>query len=772
MPNANAQTLRVHNRIHRDFTAHPITIGVPWPQGDLTDVAALSATDESGNTIPAAFKSLNAWPDGSIQWALIDTAVDLAASGDRHLTVRAESAAAPDLAHPIIVHVDGDQAVIGNGRTALTVSAQPGQLVQSWTADGRPLAEPDGLDITFEDESGQQYSVRAAAKTLSIEHANPLRAILRVEGKHAPASGDGLLDFFIRFEVFADRPEVKITYSFRNRELPTPGIVIQNLRIQLNTTVAPDATRCFTATNRTRHYLNQFMRVNNEDPHIIASDTGDIDNYKEAHDPKASHGECFVANPDVLHDPHEDKPWFLRDQKYRKQAGGEKCVWPYLALLDPQGGVLTAIGAMTSLHPKELTVQGSTFTYGLFPDWAGPLSITQGAGRSHVIYVSPVPAGADDTAIQDQYLGWEFGGMYSHVPASEPVEIAHDIDHVRRCEVFGIHMLPAYDPDKHFLFERKVTNNWIGLSLGQLGAMDQVSQWPASGFWSHGDPGAGNNEEMAGVPYFQNYLRSGFYGCFERALVGARHMMEVDHVAFSIDGFQDGGMCAHCLNHNDGSVYPSHEWFTELLFAYALTGDQQFKDTALRACENLLYWIHSEMGFHIISSDQREAGQPLINLTWCYQFNPDQRYLDGCAKIINEYLMVNAKKHGRMLDELPRSMPVKIASYGDYAAWEGMFWYWTITRDESVKQFFLEQMEWRLTEPFCAMHGGHRSTDYNPMAYAYIMSGDRRWVDQVSRPLRAVFRAAGWTISWVHIMYALNVGLELGVLSDDDVLIN
>ena len=768
MSDAMQQTVRVHNRLHRPLASQPIKTGLPWPQGALRDVADLSAIDADGSPIPAGFTVLNAWPDGSVQWALLDTFVDLGPSGDQHVTVQAKAAQSPTIPHPVVASIDGDEAVIGNGITALTISARPGEFVKSWTAGDRPLTEPNGFDISFEDESGERYSISAGVKTLSLEHANEVRAVLRVDGKHAPASGDPLMDYFVRFEVFANRPDVKITYSFRNRELPTPGMTIRNLAAELKTAQSPDATRCFTATNRTRHYLNQFMRITKEDPRIVAADTGDLDDYLQAHT-KGTSGESFVANPEVLHDPHDEKPWFLRDQKYRKQAGGEKCVWPYLALLDEHGGIVTSIRNMAGMYPKELTVLGSTFHYSLYPEWAGPLDVTQGAGRSHTICVASLPAEVDDLTIQNQYLSWEFGGLYSHVGALDCIEIIPDIQHVRRCEVFGIHMLPEYDVDGRYLFERKVLDAWIGLTYGQLGAMDQVGQWPNSGFWDFGDPGAGNNEEMGGVPYFQNYLRSGNYGCFEKAMNTAQHMMEVDHVAFSIDGFQDGGMCAHCLNHNDGSVYPSHMWFTELLFAYALTGDIEFRDTALRACENLLNWINSEAGFHVISSDQREAGQPLINLTWCYHFNRDQRYLDGCSRIIREYLMAVADRHGRMYDELPHNMPVKVARYGDYASYEGMFWYWTITGDEQVKSFFLEQMEWRLTEAVCGTHGGHRGTDYNPLAYAYIMSGDRKWVDQVSRPFRAVFSAASWPISWVHVMYALKVGMDLDLISDDDV---
>jgi hypothetical protein len=333
-----------------------------------------------------------------------------------------------------------------------------------------------------------------------------------------------------------------------------------------------------------------------------------------------------------------------------------------------------------------------------------------------------------------------------------------------------VHKLPAYDPEQRYLFERKVLDAWIGQSYGTLGAVDRVPSPATKGFWEFGDHG-GNNEEMWALVYFQNYLRAGNWDCYEVAMAMADHIVEVDYVAFSIDAYQNGGMCAHCANHNDGAAYPSHMWFTELLFAYVFTGDAEYRKAALHICENLLHWIHDRDGFTIISSDQREAGQPMINLTWCYEFNRDPRYLDGCRKIIYDYCIESARQHGRLLDEKPKAMPMKIVNYGDYATWEGMFWYWEITRDEEVKDFVLGQLKWRLELERCGMHGGHRSTDYNPAAYAYYMSGDESWLTRVARPFRGAFRAAKWPLGWVHSMYYIKLAFEHGIVTDDDVIV-
>jgi len=161
----------------------------------------------------------------------------------------------------------------------------------------------------------------------------------------------------------------------------------------------------------------------------------------------------------------------------------------------------------------------------------------------------------------------------------------------------------------------------------------------------------------------------------------------------------------------------------------------------------------------------------MINLTACYPFNRDPRYLEACRKIIDEYLVANTLKYGRMLDAKPPSCPVKLCIYGDYASYEGMFWYWSITGEEDVKRFMLSQLEWRLTLPFMHVHGFHRTTDYNPAAYAYYMTDDRAWLDRVARPLGAAFRAARWPLGWIHAMYAIKLAFDLGIVSDEDITV-
>jgi len=760
------QKILLKNRIHRTLKNQPISYGVCWQEGMLFDEKKIALFDEQGNRIACAATTLNRWQDGSIQWTLLDFIVDsIDASSSRMVyakVIEEQSQLQPE--NPVKVETIKDFVCITNGFIKLVLSSQQGHLVEKWEASGKDVILPDGFDITFKNEKGKKFSAKKGSHTITLEHVNSVRCVVRIDGKHG-SDKDEMLDYFLRFEIFSGREDVKITYSFRNRELPVPGVKIKSFYIECRPSVEENAKKCFCGKNLTRYYVPGFLRVD-EDVCIVASDTDDFENYQDSHK-KGSNGFVFVKDKQVLHDSDEEKPWFMRNVKYRGNLG-QRLVFPYLGLVGEKGGVVVSFNQMNTLHPKEMKTKKNVILFGLWPDWAKELSITQGAGRSHTIFVAPLNADISDMDIQNRYLSWEVP-MMPGWPPQNPVEICCDIEHVRKCRMFAIDMLPEYDMKNRPLFEKKVLDSWIHVSYGTLGWTEEVVPMLPIGFWDYGDNGA-NNEEMFGHVYFQNHLRTGNFTCLENGIAIARHILEVDFVDFSIDSLQNGGMVAHCLNHNDGAVYPSHMWFTELLFAYALTGDIEFKKAAIRICENLLQWIEDDRYFKIVSGDHRESGQPMINLTWCYHFNRDTRYLKACEKIIKKNLMEQVKKYGKMFAPKPHSMPLKLVRYGDYATWEGMFWYWNITKDDEVKNFMLSQLEWRLSNEYMTPFVYHRVSDINPAAYAYYMIGDRSYMDRVAKFIKASFRCAKWPIGWIHSMYALKIAFDLGIISDDDII--
>ena len=753
--------------------SQPIRHGIPWPRGAVDPTSPLSASDEEGRPAPSANRVLNCWPDGSVQWSLVDLCLEFGPSATRTITVDSESVGESGVLNPVTVFESDGRISVANGLTSLTFG--PLAIVETWTVGERPVIEDGGFDVEVTDDNGVAYSASAARdRRVYVEDANPLCVVVRTEGRHRAPDGGELLHYWLRFRITANRPDVKITYHYRNLEAAEPGIELRSIVMRMRTALPDSSERAIVQESRGRFFRTEYLRLP-EDFEIAASNDMDLANYEQTHQRQGivggGMGRVFIRQVELLRDDESLKPWYLRnvvDFKFGKTDPPEAYVFSYVGMVSPVGSLVVAGGNMVGLHPKSLRIQGSTVHYAVWPEWAGIMDITQGEGRTLDFYVGPLPPNATDEQIAGQYFSWEAGSIYSHMATRPTVGVSLDPDHVRRCEVFGVDKLPAYDPDGHFAFERKVRNLWTP---------EEVA--PATGHLHYGDVGSSwdigvNNHEMAGTVWFQEYLRSGRAECLDRGLAMAQHIADVDIVAYSSDPYQNGGMCAHGPRHNHCAAYPSHTWFTELLFAYALSGDEEYKEAAARACDNHVFWVNDPEGFAILSVDGRESGQPLVNLSWAYVFMPEQRYLEAMWKIVTDSFMANVQRHGRLTYMKPdEEMPlVRYGDYGDYAAWEGLYWMWEVTRDDSLRQFILSQLEWRVKEELMATHGGMRAADYNAAAYAYLMTGDRQWIDRAARPFRFAFRAVDWQFAWQKSMYFIKLAFDHHIVHDEDVVVS
>ncbi|NQU10518.1 hypothetical protein HQ590_07005, partial [bacterium] len=619
------QTITVTNRMNVPLPSQPIRQGIPWPRGAVQEGSTIGAVDQTGRPVPAAARVLNRWPDGSVQWMLMDLAVDFEPSGERAIEIGTDLPPAPDPANRVRVIENERVLTVTNGLLKLSFSSTAGSIVNTWACEGRSILRENGFDVTLTDHHEVVYSARAGLRRCFVEEANPLRAVVRVEGKHAAADGRALLDYWLRFTVTADRRDVAISYHYHNLEDYPPELAgipearLRSMSLAFQTALPPDCERAILHGTRGRDTRPEYYRLR-DDLEICAADHMDLARYEQTHQARGitggGAGRVFIRDESLLRDDPGQKPWYVRrivDFKFGSINHPEAYTGSYVGLVSAAGSLVGAGAAMIGLHPKSLSVTGDQLRYDVWPRWAGVMDITEGEGRTIGFHLGALPPDATDEQVAHQYFAWEVSGIYAHFGVRPTVAVALDPGHVRRCAVFNVEKLPAFDPQEHFAFERKVNAQWT-----------PAQPIPADGHWHYGDSGNDgavgyNNEEMWGSVWFQDYLRTGRPECLERGLALAWHLLDVDLVAHSSDPFRHGGMCAHGPRHNHGAAYPSHMWFTELLFAYALTGDREYLEGARRGCDNLAFWIEDPHGFEVICGDGREAGQPLINLAWAYE---------------------------------------------------------------------------------------------------------------------------------------------------------
>ena len=115
----------------------PVSGGIPFPRGVLT-APRVRLADSDARPVPLQSQITARWPDGSIQWLLLDF---LAAGEGYRLMYHAESLAVPPPEHPQPIRLIDKEGrlVLENGLLRLEFRKQEGGIIEQVWRDRQPL---------------------------------------------------------------------------------------------------------------------------------------------------------------------------------------------------------------------------------------------------------------------------------------------------------------------------------------------------------------------------------------------------------------------------------------------------------------------------------------------------------------------------------------------------------------------------------------------------------------------------------------------------------
>ena len=193
------------------------TWGVPWPRGQLARDASFLLQSAAGESVAVQSWPLAYWPDGSLKWT------GHAVGGD---TPRAESftlapgtPAAP--AKAVSVTEDATHVQVDTGVIQCRVAKRGPALIATLVRDGREIAR-DGRLVCLRqgqpdlDAAGrlEQESFTGEIESATIEQRGPVRAVVRVTGKHVGTGGRAWLPFSVRLYFHGGGESVRVMHTF------------------------------------------------------------------------------------------------------------------------------------------------------------------------------------------------------------------------------------------------------------------------------------------------------------------------------------------------------------------------------------------------------------------------------------------------------------------------------------------------------------------------------------------------------------------------------
>lgn len=186
--------------------------GRSWPRGQHVRGTTFALTTADGTAVPVQSWPTAFWPDGSLKWTAHAIPANAPAATAYRLV--AGTPAAP--AQPVSVTENGDTLEVDTGVIRAVISRSGGALIRSITRGGATIVRDGRLVCRLENrrEPGvsRLESFTGEISAVTVEQSGPVRAVVKIEGKHA-GSGRAFLPFTVRLYFHAGGDMVRLMHT-------------------------------------------------------------------------------------------------------------------------------------------------------------------------------------------------------------------------------------------------------------------------------------------------------------------------------------------------------------------------------------------------------------------------------------------------------------------------------------------------------------------------------------------------------------------------------
>lgn len=195
-----------------------VTWGVPWPRGQCWATHEFKLVSDSGERRAMQTWATAYWPDGSIKW----TAHAIGADSSPAKSYRIELAPADAPSRAILLQQSETQIQIDTGAVVVRIPWSGEFLITAIERDGKAVATNGQLICMRQPTLGDGAAVHSYAsriESVTVESAGPVRAVVKITGRHAGTDESGhearrWLPFVVRFYFYAGSDQIRMMHSF------------------------------------------------------------------------------------------------------------------------------------------------------------------------------------------------------------------------------------------------------------------------------------------------------------------------------------------------------------------------------------------------------------------------------------------------------------------------------------------------------------------------------------------------------------------------------
>ena len=411
-----------------------------------------------------------------------------------------------------------------------------------------------------------------------------------------------------------------------------------------------------------------------------------------------------------------------------------------------------------------------------------------GVAKPHVLFFYLHAGTGREAHAQSRMLGWIGFGMDGELCANCPG------DWFAETEVCG-EIMP-WRPQKYPEPENYLRNDFVGMAGGGRGeGVLNFGDFGRPLSRNHVSGGFGHLHDDVGHSMLVQFQRTGEMMYRELGEAAAFHLMDVDVMHRVPPEIAEREGCPRSHYANDESRFltaPSHAWLVTLLTYYYTTGYRRSLETAIGTADAFVRMV--DKGHTRRDREERTSGWCLTGLMAVYHATGDAKYLKSARKVI-DIALERQTPEGEFPMAWSRGLVMASGpALQTGALLTGMKRYHEVTGEEDVKEAFLKALGFAMTKgtlpegyalKYTFGNGLYKSRREAsgcesmrmmlPLAYAYKLTGDRRYIEHGAHDFRhrlnhAHFQAAegGMCMYLADALEFMRVADDLGLLKDLD----
>jgi hypothetical protein len=190
------------------------TVGIAWPRGAYAPDTPFAVRTAEGSDVPVQSWPIGYWPDGSLKWSAHAIAAESGLS-ERLTLAAGVQPAAP--ARPLRVSEGPEFFEVDTGAIRCRVAKRGQWLINSIHRGEREVARQGrlvALRRSAPEGSSPEEAFVSEIQRVTLEQDGPVRAVLKLEGRHRSASGRQWLPFVVRLYWYAGGEAVRMMHTF------------------------------------------------------------------------------------------------------------------------------------------------------------------------------------------------------------------------------------------------------------------------------------------------------------------------------------------------------------------------------------------------------------------------------------------------------------------------------------------------------------------------------------------------------------------------------